>query len=218
MDLTEMLLEDLDFQYLFESDMDGIEDDPATQRDLGMWVPRVDVWFAPFNDARFPHPYVETGEAGPRAHDLLPLIRDGAGDEALDPAVIDDPRPITGLGPASDAVALARAAADPAVETWIADASAPESSFADLIDVAARSGSGWLTWEPHEGADTVRKEGVITFRPHRHLPVGADHPWAEVSISRGFMYVPLCAVVAYTPDPAVRERWNKFHSTTLGDE
>lgn len=212
MDLTEMLLEDLDFQYLFERDTDGIEDDPAAQRDLGMWVPGVDDWFAAFNESRFPHPYVETEEAGPRAHDLLPLIRD----DVLDAAIIDDPRPITSLDPASEAVALARAAADPTVEAWIADASAPESSFADLVDVAARSMCGWLTWEPHEGADAVRKQGVIIFRPHRHFPVGADQPWAEVSISRGFMYVPLSAVVAYTPDPEVRER--RVQSTMLGDQ
>ena len=203
-ELTEMLLEDLDFEYLFDAEMDGIESDPSTQRDMGMWVPDVSDWFAPFNDAVV-HPFAETVATGPEEYDLSRLLRDDADAErqARNPAVVDDPAPITGLAPVSDIVAIARAAESQAPDgTWVADSSAPESSFAAVVEAAKVASSGWLTWEPHEGADIVRTDRVIVFQPHRHFPVGPDQPWAEVAISQVVMYVPLSAVVSFRPGPA----------------
>lgn len=49
-----------------------------------------------------------------------------------------------------------------------------ESSFADLRvkASAADHGSGWITWEPYEGADIVRTDPVVSLAPYRHFPVG----------------------------------------------
>ena len=40
--LEDLILDDDDFELLFSEDMDGVEDDPAMQRSLGMWLPPVE--------------------------------------------------------------------------------------------------------------------------------------------------------------------------------
>jgi hypothetical protein len=220
-DLTEMLLEDLDFLDLYDESMDGIEHDPATQAAFDRTSPSVENWFTPFNDDRVVHPYAETTETGPREHDLRLRLR---GDEdaytrAHDPALIDDPAHVAGFPATSEAVERARelehSSGDGAEDRWVADASVPQSSFADLTRItgaAAEHGSGWLSWEPHEGADIVGTDAVIQLTPHRHFPVGEDVPWVNVSFGGVMMSVPLTAVVAYRPDPEVRRRWNSAFS------
>jgi hypothetical protein len=215
-DLTEVLLEDLDFLDLYDQTMDGIEDDPATRRALARTAPPVDDWFTPFNDGRIVHPYAETEQTGPREHDLTLRVRgdQDAFERSRDAELIDDPAHVAPFPPASDAVEQARAleaaVGDAVGNRWVADSAAPQSSFADLAQLAGSAeerGSGWLTWEPHEGADMVRTDPVIELTPHRHFPVGADLPWVDVSFGGVLMSVPLTAVVAYRTDPEVRRRW-----------
>jgi len=50
--LSEYLFEDLDFEYLFDSDMDGVEDDPLAHKTTNIEVRPLADWFAPFNPAR----------------------------------------------------------------------------------------------------------------------------------------------------------------------
>jgi hypothetical protein len=75
---------------------------------------------------------------------------------------------------------------------------------------AKASLSGWLTWEPHEGADMTRTDSVVMFVPHRNFPAGKDQPWAEVATTGVVMCVP--AVVWYRPDPDVRRSWEAAFS------
>ena len=84
-------------------------------------------------------------------------------------------------------------------------------SFGDLVRATTLSpdGSGWITWEPHSGADTVRTDGVIAAAPHRHFPVGVDEPYIEVSLGARLLSIPLAAVVSYRPDPEPRRRWEE---------
>jgi len=218
LDLTEMMLEDTDFEMLFTAGFDGIEDDPAMQRNLGVWVPGAQDWFAPFNPARVVHPFTEVAASSPRAHDLRHLaVEDAGGGRVSDPAVVDDPAPVTGLDAISEAVALAREqarqTADP--DVWVADPDDAEASMAACQQAAKVSSSGWLTWEPHEGADMTRTDSVVLFVPHRHFPAGTDQPWAEVAISSVVMHVPLAAVVSYRPDPEVRRSWDAAFSNLL---
>jgi len=213
---SETLLEDTDFAYLFAADMDGIEDDPALQAGLGAHIPTVHDWFTPFNPDRTVHPYTETAPSGSNeAHDLRIRLRgrpDEPEDDSLADTVIDAPARLAGIDAASQVVALARRAAerhDP--DLWIADPSDPEQSFAALVQAATRSeaGSGWLCWEPHQHADTIRTDPVVALHPHRHFPIGPDTPWVDAAIGTGhYLAVPLTCVVSYRPDPAVRHRWN----------
>ncbi|MFF1817738.1 hypothetical protein ACFVWG_10620 [Kribbella sp. NPDC058245] len=208
--LEDLLLEDADFELLFSKDMDGFENDPAMQRSLGMWVPPVEGWFTPFNDTRIVHPYAETTTTTAEVHDLFHLL-DTVGLEAAsrDLSVVDAPEPIVGLSPISDVVRLARQTSTADPETWVADDSDAESSYAALVRVARIAKSGWLTWEPHEDADIVRSDAVIRFTPHRHYPVAPDQPWAEIAMTSGtIMHVPLSSIVSYRPDPAIYEQWN----------
>jgi hypothetical protein len=212
--LEDLILDDTDFELLFSKDMDGVEDDPAMQRSLGMWLPPVEGWFTPFNTDRVVHPYAETNAITPRVHDLFHLLDS---DELLamsrKPEVVDSPTPITGLQPSSEVVRLARQTtmADP--ETWVADDTDHEGSYKALVQISRVAKSGWLTWEPHESADIVRSDAVIRFAPHRHYPVGRDQPWAEVAMTGGvIMHIPLSAIVSYRPDPAIHERWSSMWS------
>lgn len=213
--LDDALLEDLDFLDLFDQEMDGIEDDPARQATMGIDVPGVDNWFSPFNDYSVVHPYAETEPTtGPAVHNLLGSVSDREEyDAVLASPALDSPDPLTGLGPASEAVALARqgaaADADPAV--WVADDTDPEHSYAALVTAAKRGagGSGWLTWEPYENADFVRTDPVVSFTPHRHFPTAHDHPWIWAAVGGGrLLAIPLTVVVSYRPDPEVHHRWN----------
>jgi hypothetical protein len=209
----EYFLEDLDFEALYEQDMDGIEDDPGLQARTGIEVSRVEHWFSPFNDTRIVHPYVETALEEYALHDLLARCDNTDEMRAIHTNdVVDSPAPLTTLAPGSEVVALARQAAagtDP--DLWIPDATNPEGSYAALLAACARSddGSGWITWEPFDGADTVRTEGVVSLTPHRHFPVGEDEPWIWAAIGRGrLLAIPLRVVVSYRPDSDVRRRWN----------
>jgi len=217
-----MLLEDLDYQYLFDPEMDGIEDDPGLQAGMGVYLPNVVDWFTPFNPERLVHPYAQTTPS--RRHELHDLRRRLAGLD-LDPDMLAGPAvdscaPLGGLEAGSEVVALARQAADRTeADLWVPDTADPEASFAGLRQAAAgpAGGSGWLCWEPYEGADTVRTEPVVALRPHRHFPVGRDTPWVDATIGqRHFIAIPLTHVVSYRPDSDVRARWNTAFQSMLG--
>lgn len=219
-DLDEALLEDIDFEFLFDADMDGIEEDPARQAVMGIHVLDVADWFSPYNDSYFVHPYAETQPtARPAVHNLMSRIGDHDERQAIfDSDAIDAPKPIAGLGANGNIVAEARraAASDGDSTVWIPDESSPESSFADLAALAnADDGSGWLTWEPYEGADIVRTDPVVSLTPHRHFPVGDDCPWVWAAVGGGrLLAIPLGVVVSYRPDAEVRRRWNNAFSPT----
>ena len=141
LELTESLHEDLDFEFLFDDAMDGMKTDPARQRAMGIWVPDVSDWFSPFNASRVVHPYVEAAPIGARPHDLSRLVSTDEDEAALrDPAIVDDPAPITGLRSISETVEYARAAArvDAAEDLWIPDVASPEASFGRLSELAER--------------------------------------------------------------------------------
>lgn len=216
---AEYLLEDNDFAYLFEEDMDGIEDDPARQQALTLEAPPIANWFTPFNEHRVVHPWVETAESGPRANTLNRLATD---DDVLHLVrradIVDAVEPIAGLDAISDVVGRYRLETPSGTDdTWIPDSRDPESSYAALDRLVLERGtSGWLTWQPNEESDHIREDAVIAFTPHRHFPAGRDQPWAAVSFGAAVNYVPLSAVVAFRTDPAVRQRWNDMWSGMLG--
>jgi hypothetical protein len=210
----ETLLEDTDFQLLYDDDMDGLEDDPGAQAARGVEIPPVQDWFSPFNNSRIVHPYAETQSSAPVLHNLY--LRLGPEDPSLVliPEVVDSPAPVSAFTAGSEAVALARRSADPAEKRWIAHDSEPESSYAALVSAAASDGgSGWIDWEPFDGAGSIRTEPVIRLTPHRHFPVGQDEPWLEVALTSGlYVAIPIKFTVSYQPDPAVRKEWeNRFN-------
>lgn len=213
----ESLLEDVDFEVLYDDDMDGAEDDPAYQAAIGLEVAGVDDWFTPFNPHRLVHPYAETEPSERNAlHNLRRRLR-GLGEdtfERLRSPRVDASTPITSLAPHSDAVAMARRAVEPRPGMWVADEANPDDSFHALVEATqtSASGSGWLTWEPYEDADLIREDEVIMFQPHRHFPVGPDEPYADASLGNKIISIPLSVVVSYRPDPDVRERWNDAFS------
>lgn len=211
--LDDALLEDLDFEDLFDEEMDGIEDDPARQATMGIYVPGVADWFSPFNDYSVVHPYAETQPTEqPAVHDLFRRVSDLDDQRAIfESPLLDSAASITGIAAASQAVALARQAATADPEAWVADSADPEGSFAALVAAATQGagGSGWLTWEPYEGADFVRTDPVVSFSSHRHFPVGQDHPWIWAAVGGGrLLAIPLTVVVSYKPDNDVQRRWN----------
>lgn len=89
--------------------------------------------------------------------------------------------------------------------------------FAALVTAAeADKGSGWLEWEPHDGADSIRAEPVVVLTAHRHFPFGDDEPWVHAAVGGGrFLAIPLRFVVSYRPDPEIRERWERVFSSLL---
>ncbi len=180
LDPDEYLLEDADFEFLYGKDMDGLENDPGMQAALNVDVPPVRDWFSPFNGSRVVHPYAETPSSAPVLHDLYPRL--GPDDDpsvVLAPGIVDAAPPVAFLAAGSEIVALARQAAVPGNGQWVADEADPERSFAALVTAAAAGeGSGWLEWEPHDGADSVRTDPVIALTAHRHSPPEAT--------SRGF--------------------------------
>lgn len=203
----ELLLEDTDFEVLFDEEMDGIEDDAALQLDMGMSVPGIQDWFTPFNSGRIVHPYCETERSGPRANDLLHLLDPEEREQQLrNPSVVDASVPLNGLQAISEAVQHARDEHEAWRDgVWVPNPRQPEQSFADLVTlVDGQAASGWLTWAPEEGSDLIRTQPVIHFRPHRHFPAATDQPWAEVVQASVMIYVPLSAVVAFRVDPDVR--------------
>lgn len=218
LDPDEYLLEDADFEFLYGADMDGLEDDPGTQAALNIDVPPVWDWFSPFNSSRVVHPYTETPPSAPVLHDLYPRLGPGHDPSVLlAPGVVDAAAPLAPFAAGSEIVALARRQAAPGNGQWVADAADPERSFAALVEAAAiANGSGWLEWEPHDGADSVRTDPVIALTAHRHFPIGDDEPWVHASVGGGrFLAIPLWFVVSYRPDPQVGKRWEQISSDLL---
>jgi hypothetical protein len=216
LDPDEYLLEDADFEFLYGGDMDGLENDPGTQATLNIDVPPVRDWFSSFNSSRVVHPYTATSSSAPVLHDLYPRL--GPDDDSsvvLAPGVVDAAAPVASFAPGSEIVALARRAAVPGDGQWVAAESDPERSFAALVMAAAAGeGSGWLEWEPHDGADSIRTDPVIALAAHRHFPLGDDEPWVHASIGGGrFLAIPLRFVVSYRSDPQVRKRWEQMLTT-----
>jgi hypothetical protein len=210
----ETLLEDVDFEFLYDDDMDGLEDDPGAQAARGVEIPPIQDWFAPFNDSRIVHPYAETERTAPALHNLYLRLGPVDPTAVLTPDVVDSSVPISTFAAGSEVVALSRRSADPAEGRWIADDSAPESSYAALVSAASSNeGSGWLDWEPYDGAGSIRTEPVIRLTPHRHFPVGEDEPWLEAALGSGlFVAIPIKFAVSYQPDPKIREKWeNRFN-------
>ncbi len=130
---------------------------------------------------------------------------------------MDAAAPVASFAAGSEIVALARQAAVPGNGQWVADEADPERSLAALVTAAtADEGSGWLQWEPHDGADAVRTEPVIALTAHRHFPVRDDEPWVHAAIGGGrFLAIPLRFVVSYRPDPQVRRRWEQMFNDLL---
>jgi hypothetical protein len=56
-DLYELMFEDIDFEWLYDPEMDGIEHDAAAAAELGIGNLVFERWFSPFS-RRFVHPYV----------------------------------------------------------------------------------------------------------------------------------------------------------------
>lgn len=73
-----------------------------------------------------------------------------------------------------------------------------------------------MTWEPHEGVNTVRTDGVIMAVPHRHFPVGRDEPSVDDSLGAKMISVPLSVIVNYVPDPEPERRWREASSPLPG--
>jgi hypothetical protein len=191
LDPDEYLLEDADFEFLYGEDMDGLEDDPGMQAALNIDVPPVQDWFSPFNSTRVVHPYTETPSSAPVLHDLYPRLGpDGDPSVVLAPGIVDAATPVASFAAGSEIVALARQAAAPGNGQWVADDADPERSFAALVTAAAAGeGNGWLEWEPHDGADSVRTDPVIALTAHRLSPSettsrGFTRPSAEGGFSR----------------------------------
>lgn len=218
LDPDEYLLEDADFEFLYGKEMDGLENDPGMQAALNIDVPPVQDWFSPFNSSRVAHPYTETPSSAPVLHDLYPRL--GPDDDpsvVQAPGIVDVAAPAASLAAGSEIVALARQAAAPGNGQWVADEADTERSIAALVTAAAADeGSGWLEWEPHVGADSVRTDPVSVLTAHRHFPVGDDEPWVHAAIGGGrFLAIPLRFVVSYRPDPHVRKRWEQMFNDLL---
>jgi hypothetical protein len=119
------LLEDADFEYLYDDDMDGLEDDPATQAALGVDVVPIADWFTPFNDTRVVHPYVETSRSSAVLRDLLQRLGEHDPAVVLAGDITDAAAPIASLAPGSTIVALVRSAGAGDQGPWIPRASLP---------------------------------------------------------------------------------------------
>jgi hypothetical protein len=215
----EYLLEDTDFEFLYSEDTDGLEDDPGAQAAIGIEVLPPRDWFAPFNDSRVVHPYAETPSSTASLHDLYQRLgpNDGPHDSLAD-HITDASEPIASMAAGSEIVALARQTATSSVDgRWIPDDVGREASFAALVLAAAPCrGSGWLDWEPYDGAGSVRAEPVIQLTPHRHFPFGDDEPWVDAAIGHGrSLAIPLRFVVSYRADPNVRERRERTFSDLM---
>lgn len=156
--------------------------------------------------------------SAPEPHDLyLRLGEDNDLTILMQSDVVDAATPIAGFPAGSEIVALTRQATTPVPGQWVADGSSPEEPFAGLVSAAASDeGSGWLEWEPHEGADSIRTEPVIRLTAHRHFPVGDDEPWVHAAGTGGrFLAIPLRFVVSYRSDPRVRAEWEQRFNDLL---
>lgn len=57
-DLYELMFEDIDFEWLYDAEMDGIEHDAIAVAELGIGNLAFERWLSPFS-RRFTHPYVD---------------------------------------------------------------------------------------------------------------------------------------------------------------
>ena len=205
--LSEYLFEDLDFEYLFDADMDGVEDDPLAHKTSRIDVRPLADWFAPFNTGSRVHPYaVELHERD--QPDLFDLTRtDDDGHHLTRPVALTEmPQTLDGLDPVSDLVAAARrdARTHHAQGEWVPDENDPAGSFAQIA--AHPATSGVLIHQTGPDGE-ITQVPVLSFNPQpAHPSTGAC--WAEVMYFSGRTELPLAAVVSFTPDPTVRERWN----------
>lgn len=206
-DLSEYLFQDLDFEYLLDADMDGIENDPLAHKTSGIEVRPLTEWFAPSNTDSRVHPYAVdlTEQYEPVLYDLTGTAEH---DEHITRAVepIEIPNAVKGLEPASDLVAAARqhARAHHAEDQCIPDESDPARSFAEIATRPMTSGI--LIHQTGPDGD-IAQVPVLSFIPQpTHPSTGAC--WAEVMHFSGRTEFPLAAVISVTPDLTVRERWN----------
>lgn len=205
-DLTDDLFEDTDFEALYAPDMDGIENDPLAHRTTGLVVNAIADWFVPFTGDSVVHPFaVELDSSVPRLYDLTGAGAAGETDLA-DPAAPAVPGPVRGLGPVSDLVAAARAAARARTDHgvwWVPDERDPDRSLAEIT--AHAGSSGVLTLQPGPDAE-LTEAPVVELRAHASHPA-TGQAWAAVLFPSGRSEIPLDAVVCFEVDPGVRERW-----------
>jgi hypothetical protein len=205
--LSEYLFEDLDFEYLFDADMDGVENDPLAHKTSNIDVRPLADWFTPFNIGLQVHPYaVKVHERDqPGLFDLTQS--DDHGHHLTHPVALGEmPATVDGLDPVSELVAAARRHARTrlAQGEWVPDENDPARSFAEIA--VRPTTSGILIHQ-------TGPDGEITQVPVLSLIPQPAHPctgacWAEVMYFSGRTELPLAAVVSFTADPTVRERWN----------
>jgi hypothetical protein len=205
--LSEFLFEDLDFEYLFAADMDGVEDDPLAHKTTSIDIRPFADWFAPFNVGSRVHPYaVELdGREQPALFDLTGSAEDGQ--HLTEPVPLTElPATVDGLDPVSDLVAAARREARTrrADSDWVPDENDPVRSFAEI---AARPATSGILIQQTGTDGEITEVPVLSFLPQPAHPRTGEC-WAEVMYFSGRTELPLAAVVSFTPDPTVRERWN----------
>lgn len=209
-DLSEYLLEDLDFEYLFDDQMDGIEGDPLAHKTAGMDVRGVEDWFVPFNSDRVVHPYaVDLVAREAELYDLTNVDPDGGRELTRVEPVTSMPGNVSGLGPITDLVGLARAAMRESAHSsglWIPDEGDAASSFAALLRLTPASGI--LTLQAGPGQE-ISEVPVLSFLPQPAHPSNGE-PWAEVMYMSGRSELPLAAVVSFEVDPTVKARWQEI--------
>jgi hypothetical protein len=205
-DLSEYLFEDADFEYLFEPEMDGVENDPLVHKTSGIEVNPVDDWFVPFNVESRVHPYaVDLFERGSNLYDLTLVGADGHRTITRPEPLEEMPSEVAGMTPISELVAAARrdARTRQSGEEWIPDESDPAGSFAELATRPLVSGLLTLQTGPD---GEITEVPVLWFAPHPVHPATGT-AWAEVSYFHGRTELPLAAVVSFRRDPSVREGW-----------
>jgi hypothetical protein len=215
-DLSEYLFEDTDFEYLFEPEMDGVENDPLVHKTSGIEVNPIGDWFVPFNADSRVHPYaVDMTDREPTLFDLTHIDANGEHVLAHPGAVSEMPSVVDGLDPVSDLVAVARrdSRAHRDADEWIPDEADPARSFAELAARPITSGVLTLQAGPDE---VITEVPVLWFTPHPAHPATGT-AWAEVAYFHGRTELPLSAVVSFRPDPSVRERWEAVFKPLLPD-
>jgi hypothetical protein len=205
-DLSEYLFEDTDFEYLFEPEMDGVENDPLVHKTSGIEVNPIGDWFVPFNADSRVHPYaIDMAEREPTLFDLTHI--DANGDHVLTRPIARSEMPsvVEGLDPVSDLVAVARrdSRTHRDADEWIPDEIDAARSFAQLASRPIKSGVLTLQAGPEA---VITEVPVLSFTPHPAHPATGT-AWAEVLYFHGRTELPLAAVVSFRPDPGVRERW-----------
>ncbi len=205
--LSEYLFEDLDFEYLFDAEMDGVEDDPLAHKTSSMEVRPLADWFTPFNVGSRVHPYAVELNRRDRP-DLFDLTRIDVDGHHLTRAVAltEMPETVIKLDPISDLVASSRRDARTQQKQggWVPDENDPVHSFAAIAGCPA---TGGILIHQTGPDGEITEVPVLSFIPQPAHPTTGGC-WAEVMYFSGRTELPLSAVVSFTPDPTVRERWN----------